>query len=382
MKKHLMALFLIICSISVVHAQAFKNKVAKAEAGINHIMDSSNAVGFSVAVVKHHKIIYTHSFGLKDIEKNIPLTDNSIFRIASISKSFTATSIMQLVEAGKLSLDDDFSKLVGFQVRNPKYPNTVITLRMIMSHTSSVNDSQGYFSLDVIDPSKNKDFAKCYTDYEPGKGYAYCNLNFNMTGAVIEKITGQRFDLYVKQHILDPLGLYGGYCVDSLYKSRFDKLYEFNKDSNKFIAATAAYNPRSEEIKNHILGVTTPIFSPTGGMKISATDLAKYMIMHSQKGKYKSVRIISENSAIQMQTKLSDEEGYGLALETTEKLIPGEVMCGHTGSAYGLYSAMFFNAQKEFGIVVICNGVGSTYDSGFNNVIKTAVNKLYEAFIK
>ena len=382
MKKHLMALFLIICSISVVHAQAFKNKVAKAEAGINHIMDSSNAVGFSVAVVKHHKIIYTHSFGLKDIEKNIPLTDNSIFRIASISKSFTATSIMQLVEAGKLSLDDDFSKLVGFQVRNPKYPNTVITLRMIMSHTSSVNDSQGYFSLDVIDPSKNKDFAKCYTDYEPGKGYAYCNLNFNMTGAVIEKITGQRFDLYVKQHILDPLGLYGGYCVDSLDKSRFATLYEFNKDSNKFIAATAAYNPRSEEIKNHILGVTTPIFSPTGGMKISATDLAKYMIMHSQKGKYKSVRIISENSAIQMQTKLSDEEGYGLALETTEKLIPGEVMCGHTGSAYGLYSAMFFNAQKEFGIVVICNGDGSTYDSGFNNVIKTAVNKLYEAFIK
>ena len=289
---------------------------------------------------------------------------------------------MQLVEAGKLSLDDDFSKLVGFQVRNPKYPNTVITLRMIMSHTSSVNDSQGYFSLDVIDPSKNKDFAKCYTDYEPGKGYAYCNLNFNMTGAVIEKITGQRFDLYVKQHILDPLGLYGGYCVDSLDKSRFATLYEFNKDSNKFIAATAAYNPRSEEIKNHILGVTTPIFSPTGGMKISATDLAKYMIMHSQKGKYKSVRIISENSAIQMQTKLSDEEGYGLALETTEKLIPGEVMCGHTGSAYGLYSAMFFNAQKEFGILVICNGVGSTYDSGFNNVIKTAVNKLYEAFIK
>ena len=377
-----MALFLIICSISVVHAQAFKNKVAKAEAGINHIMDSGNVVGFSVAVVKHHKIIYTHSFGLKDIEKNIPLTDNSIFRIASISKSFTATSIMQLVEAGKLSLDDDFSKLVGFQVRNPKFPNTTITLRMIMSHTSSVNDSQGYFSLDAIDPSKNKEYAKCYNDYEPGKGYAYCNLNFNMTGAVIEKITGQRFDLYVKQHILDPLGLYGGYCVDSLDKSRFATLYEFNKDSNKFIAATAAYNPRSEEIKNHILGVTTPIFSPTGGMKISATDLAKYMIMHSQKGKYKSVRIISENSAIQMQTKLSDEEGYGLALETTEKLIPGEMMCGHTGSAYGLYSAMFFNAQKEFGIVVICNGVGSTYDSGFNNVIKTAVNKLYEAFIK
>ena len=382
MKKHLLVLILLVLSFGKIQAQNFKTQVAKAEAGIKEVMDSSNVVGFSVAVVKHHKIIYTHSFGLKDIEKNIPLTDNSIFRIASISKSFTATSIMQLVEAGKLSLDDDFSKLVGFQVRNPKFPNTVITLRMIMSHTSSVNDSQGYFSLDVIDPAKNKDFAKCYNDYEPGKGYAYCNLNFNMTGAVIEKTAGERFDLYVKHHILDPLGLYGGYCVDSLDKSRFATLYEYNTDSLKLIAATAAYNPRSEEIKNHVLGVTTPIFSPTGGMKISATDLAKYMIMHSQKGKYKGVRIISENSATQMQTKLSDEEGYGLALETTEKLIPGEVMCGHTGSAYGLYSAMFFNAQKDFGIVVISNGIGNTYDSGFNYVIKAAVNKLYDAFIK
>jgi alcohol dehydrogenase YqhD (iron-dependent ADH family) len=83
-----------------------------------------------------------------------------------------------------------------------------------------------------------------------------------------------------------------------------------------------------------------------------------------------------------MQTKLSDDENYGLALETTNKLIPGETMCGHTGSAYGLYSAMFFNVKKKFGIVVICNGCGSTYDSGFNTVIKKAVNNLYDAFIK
>jgi CubicO group peptidase (beta-lactamase class C family) len=382
MKKHLLVLFLFISILDNVYAQSFEDQKAKAAAGIQQIIDSSNVVGFSVAMVKDNKIIYTQSFGLKNIEKNIPLTNDAIFRIASISKSFTATSIMQLVEAGKLTLDDDFSKLVGFQVRNPKYPNTIITLRMVMSHTSSVNDSQGYFSFDVIDPSKNKDYAKCYNDYEPGKGYAYCNLNFNMTGAVIERVTGERFDQYVKHHILDPLGLYGGYCVDSLDKSKFATLYEFNKDSLQFIAANAAYNPRSEEIKNHQLGVTTPIFSPTGGMKISATDLAKYMIMHSRKGKYKGGRIISRNSAIQMQTKLSDDEGYGLALENTEKLIPGEMMCGHTGSAYGLYSAMFFNAEKKFGIVVICNGSEVQYDSGFNIVIKNAVNILYNAFVR
>jgi CubicO group peptidase (beta-lactamase class C family) len=353
-----------------------------AVSGIQQIMKDNNAVGFSVAVVKNNKIIYTQSFGKKNIEQGLPLTDNTLFRIASISKSFTATSIMQLVEAKKISLDDDFGDLIGFKVRNPKYPDTKITLRMVLSHTSSINDSQGYFTLDVINPNKNADWAKSYNDYEPGKGYAYCNLNFNMTGAVLEKVSGERFDQYVKHHILDPLGLYGGYCVDSLDKSRFATLYEFNKETNKFVAADSAYNPRSEAIKNHIMGVTTPIFSPTGGMKISATDLAKYMIMHSRHGKYDGGRIISKKSSIEMQTKLSDDEGYGLALETTDKLIPGETMCGHTGSAYGLYSGMFFNVKKKFGIVVICNGVQQNFDSGFNSVIKSAINTLYNSFIK
>ncbi len=85
----------------------------KAEAGIRDIMQQSKVMGLSVAVVKKGKIIYTHSFGLKDIESNTPLTDDCLFRIASISKSFSATSIMQLAEAKKLSLEDDISNLVG-----------------------------------------------------------------------------------------------------------------------------------------------------------------------------------------------------------------------------------------------------------------------------
>lgn len=182
-------------------------QVEKAEAEIQDIMKQLNVVGLSVAVVKKSDIIYTHSFGLKDIEKNIPLADKNIFRIASISKSFSATSVMQLVEAKKLSLDDDFSNLIGFRVRNPRYPEKVITLKMVMSHTSSLNDSQGYFNLDVINPEKNPAWAKCYNDYVPGGKYQYCNLNYNMVGTVIEKLSGERFDSYVKHHILDPLGL-------------------------------------------------------------------------------------------------------------------------------------------------------------------------------
>jgi CubicO group peptidase (beta-lactamase class C family) len=354
---------------------------AKAEAEIKEIMKELDVVGLSVAVVKKGKIIYNHSFGLKDIAANTPLSNDHIFRIASISKSFSATSIMQLVEAGKLSLDDDFSKLVGFTVRHPKFPQTAITLRMVLSHTASINDSQGYFTLDVIDPAKNADYAKCYNDYEPGTKYQYCNLDYNMTGTVIERISGERFDNYVRNHVLKPLKLYGGYCVDSLDTTLFATLYDY--DSTKNLAPSpGAYNPRREEIQNYVMGYSTPIFSPTGGMKISAADLARYMTMHMQRGKYNGARIISKKSSRIMQTTVAEKEGYALALMHTDKLIPGKMLTGHTGSAYGLYSAMFFNAKEKFGIVVITNGCNPVYENGYNLVIKRTVNSLYESLIK
>jgi len=353
----------------------------KAEAGIRDIMEQSEVVGLSVAVVKHNVIIYTHSFGLKDVESNQPLTDDCLFRIASISKSFSATCIMQLARAKKISLNDDISDLLGFRVRNPKYPETVITLRMVLSHRSGINDNQGYFTLDVINPDKNADWAKCYNDYEPGTGYMYCNLNYNMVGTIIEKISGERFDQYVKHHILDPLGLYGGYCVDSLDKSRFATIYDYDDSLKKLVPSPAAYNPRSAEIANYVMGYSTPVFSPTGGMKISATDLAKYMTMHMNYGRYKGKKIISKKSAKQMQTKLSDKEGYGMAIMTSDNLIPGKTMKGHTGSAYGLYSGMFFQPREKFGIVVITNGCKPGDTDGMNTVIRKTINCLYDNLI-
>jgi CubicO group peptidase (beta-lactamase class C family) len=361
--------------------QAFAQS-AKAEAAIQSIMQSNHVVGLSVAVVKNNKVIYNHSFGFKDVEKQLPLTNASIFRIASISKSFTTTAIMQLVAAKKIRLDQDISELVGFKVRNPAYPNTVITLKMALSHRSSINDSEGYFSLDAIDPATNPNFAKCYNAYEPDKGYMYCNLNYNLAGSILEKITGIRFDKYIQQQILDPLGLYGGYNVNALDTQLIAKIYEFNKETQGFALSPNAYAPRTEEINNYTMGRTTPIFSPTGGMKISANDLAKYMIMHSQLGKYKGGRMIPKNLSKQMQAIISEEEGYGMALETTTQLIPGKTMIGHTGSAYGLYSIMFFEPKEKIGFVVISNGCDTKTINGFNAVLHQTVNSLYDHLIR
>ena len=113
----------------------------------------------------------------------------------------------------------------------------------------------------------------------------------------------------------------------------------------------------------------------------SAPDLAQYMIMHMKQGRHKGKKIMSKESALQMQTKLSEKEGYGLAIGTTERLIPGKKLKGHTGSAYGLYSAMYFHPKEKFGIVVISNGCNPAYSEGFNTVIRTTVNCLYDNLI-
>lgn len=344
-------------------------------------MKEYKAVGLSVAVVKQNEIVYSHAFGKKDLEKNKKLKEKDIFRIASISKSFTATAIMQLVEAGKLNLEDDISNLIGFSIRNPKFPDKIITLKMILSHTSSINDSQGYFTLDAIHPQKNPKASECYSDNEPGSTYAYCNLNYNMAGTVLERTSGERFDQYIVGHILKPLQLYGGYCVDSLDASLLTPLYEYDSAQQKFTVAENAYNPRREEIGKYVAGYSTPIFSPTGGMKISARHLATYMMMHMNLGAYSNGRMISEASAKQMQSIVAASAQYGLALQTTDNYIPGKTLKGHTGSAYGLYSSMFFSPEEKFGLVLITNGCRPEYKGEWNQFLQKAARVLYDHLI-
>ena len=381
MKKKLLYTALFSTVLLIASHQTIA-QAEKAEAAIQQLMQTTPVVGLSVAVVKDNKIIYNHSFGYKDLEQKLPLQNDHIFRIASISKSFTTTAIMQLVAKKQISLDQDVSELVGFKVRNPKFPSTVITLKMLLSHRSSINDSEGYFSLDAIDPAKNPNWEKSYNAYEPNKGYMYCNLNYNLAGSILEKITGVRFDQYIQQQILDPLGLYGGYNVNTLDSNLIAKIYEYKRDSTKFTHSPSAYAPRTEEINNYTMGRSTPIFSPTGGMKISAHDLAEYMIMHSQLGKHKGKRIIPKKLSKQMQAIISEEENYGMALETSTQLIPGKTMIGHTGVAYGLYSIMFFEPKEKIGFVVISNGCDPKTINGINGVLHKTVNILFDNLIQ
>ena len=103
--------------------------------------------------------------------------------------------------------------------------------------------------------------------------------------------------------------------------------------------------------------------------------------MHMNYGRYGDVKIISKKSSKTMQRPVAQKEEYGLALARTDKLIPGQEMIGHTGSAYGLYSAMFFQPKEKFGFVVITNGCKPSYTDGFMTPLKEAINSLYAHFV-
>jgi len=380
MKKRLLA----CCLMAALLLPGCHSPEKEFEKDMEAFLAEIEAVGVTCAVVKDNQLIYHHNFGVKDLATQEPVDDATLWRIASISKSFTATSLLQQIEQGKLALTDDVSDLLGFRVRNPKYPDVPITLEMLLSHTSSINDSQGYWStIDIINPDLNPDAGRCFNDYAPGSGgYEYCNLNLNLAGTILERVSGERFDQYVVHHILQPLGLYGGYCVDSLDKTRFAHLYDWDEEKGCFKDNyDEAYAPRSEKVANYVMGHDALIFSPTGGMKISGLDLARYMTMHMNYGTTPDgVRIISEESSRNMQVPRSEPEHYGLNLWLADNYVPGITLVGHTGGAYGLRSAMFFHPEEKYGFVVICSG--AHYPEGMDdNVLEGSIPRMYKHFI-
>jgi CubicO group peptidase (beta-lactamase class C family) len=351
----------------------------QANDAISQVLDNYDYVGLAVAVVNENKLVYSNEFGCKNMETQEQISKDDLFRIASISKTFTSTAIMQLYEQGKFNLDDDISDALGYSVRNPNFPNDKITYKMLLSHTSSLSDAEGYFNFDILKPEINPNYANAYWDYAPGEKYNYCNLGFNLLGALVEIHSGLRFDVYIRQNLLIPLGITdAGFNIDSLENSKFVKIY--TRQDSAWVESTDAYKSRAAEMENYTLGKNAVLFSPTGGMKISATNLAKWMLCRMNYGSINNVKIIDEETSKLMFTPVEPTNGtssYGLGI-TVSNMVEGFTLTGHTGSAYGLLSAMFFNPNEKFGVVMITNG--SAPKNGENKIISDIINAMYKVF--
>lgn len=349
---------------------------------INELMKESEAIGVSVIAVKGNKICYQESFGYNpdynDTTKRNPIRKNDVFRIASISKTFVATAIMQLVEKGQINLDNDINNYLSFKVRNPHYPDVPITVRMLLSHRSSITDSQyGKYrnSLDMFKQKDIIDLRPFFEEYKPGTKYKYSNYGFNLLGAIIENVTQTRFDTYIEKNILKPLRIKGSYNVSKIDSKRFVWAYSYDKQKKKYAKSPSMYKSFDKEVNDYVLGESTAIFSPCGGMKLSIRDLAKYMRMHMNYGKCRGTRILTKESEELLWKTVSNK--YGLGFMHSSYGLENVDMIGHQGGAYGIHSTMFFNPQDKYGFIVICNGCNSGH-----TLDEQIVRELYHHFIR
>lgn len=347
-------------------------------------MKQFDAVGISCAVVKGKKIVFSCSIGrnpnYSDLTLIEPLRDDGLYYWASVSKTFIGTAIMQLVEKGILTLDDDVNEHLCFPVRNPYFPDRPITVRMLLCHRSSLKKNAPYLDFDVLNSQRKENVQKIWNSYSPGTKLDYSNLGFVILGAVIETASGLRLDDYIDKNILSPIGLYGGYDVSRLDSCRFVKSLRYDSKRGLYVKCLDTYR-YPNNLKDYRLGISTPLLRPAGGMIMSVQDLARYMMMHINKGKMPlGSRIISKKSEEQMRER-QFKSAHGLSMVHFKGYIQDKDLVGMTGGAKGMHSVMMFSPEDKYGFVIISNGY-KTDKSRREGMLKLIMRELYTTIIK
>lgn len=356
-----------------------ENEFKNLETEIQETVDKLNVVGLSISVIENNKNSYSQGFGYADIDKNIKTDTNTIYRIASISKSITASAIMKLYEEGKFKLDDDINDyLNGFEVRNPNFPDEKITFRMLLIHTSSIIDGDTYSTIYDI-----QDFG----DYKPGDQFEYSNYGYNLLATLIEQISNQDFEDFVQENIFKPLNMKASFNPNKFEDvDNIAVLYGIDEDGNYY----ERLNDKKRIEDNIVISSTVrdkdgkiPLgnafkYSPMGGLRTSPNELAKFMIMLSNKGLYNGTRVLKKDTVELMEQIHWYGDALnglykckGLGLHITDDLIEGSRLIGHTGEAYGLLSNMFYDENRKFGYIMMLNGNNYKFgDDGFTKVEK------------
>ncbi len=331
------------------------------EAFIDGVMASQlrslHVAGATIAVVKDGELFIAKGYGYEDAEKKVPVDpERTLFRPASVSKLFTWTAVMQLVEQGKLDLDADVNTyLTDFKIPDT-YPEP-ITIRNLLTHTAGFEDGGlGYLFEKSPDASipLGRFLAKHMparvhpptTDFTSGTGVAYSNWGAALAGHIVATLSGLPFDEYMERQILEPLGM---------------RRSTFSEPLPRELAArmSGAYTFEGGAFKRHGLEYTHN-FGPAGSLSATATDMAKFMVAHLQNGAVGEARILREETARLMHTRaLSPHPAMnGMCLGYFETWINGRRIIGHGGDTVYFHSVLMLLPEANVGLFVSYNSAG------------------------
>ena len=365
---------------------------------INTIASNHDMMGGALVVFCGNDILENIAFGKSDYARNMDVSVQTKFRIASISKTITAIAIMQLVDQKLLNLDADIGDILGYKVRNPNYPDAPITARMLLSHTSSLTDGATYSTFlsatvgnnpipnlkELLVPGGTYYVDSQFNNKKPGQYFTYANVNYVILGTLLEKVTNTRFDMYCRQHILLPLGLDASFNVNDL--SDLNELAVlYRKQNGVWTPQTDNFQgiqPVFDNVIHYVPGTNGGRFGPQGGLRCSAQDLAAIFLC-LMNGRKDGASILSEtarNAMLAETWAFNGDNGdnynglfrsWGLGIHRITSTPNNDValpkstqMFGHAGDAYGLVSNAYFDTTRHVGFVFITNGVGSGYNNG------------------
>ncbi|MEJ7776662.1 MAG: serine hydrolase domain-containing protein [Sphingomicrobium sp.] len=334
--------------------------------------------------------------GLADPRSGRALTPDDPARVASITKLAVAIGVMRLVEQSRLDLDSDVSTRLGWRLRNPAFPDRPITLRMLLSHTSSVRDGIDYWAIPLgASIERAMDDPKTWDDSHPPGGYfTYSNLNFPIIASLVERVTGNRFDRWMRSQLLEPMKLdaclnWSG-CSDSAV-ARAVVLMQDGKAVRDDLGGkppdcfAVAAEDGSCDLSRWRAGENGALFSPQGGLRISARGLARIGRMLLNGGTIDGVRILSPQSVEILLAPVWRFDGsngntddgfycsYGLATQQIPTSIPGckddpagdgIARVGHAGDAYGLRSGLWIDRARGTGVAYFVTGLSESPPRG------------------
>lgn len=356
------------------------------EAKIPEFMQEAKIPGLSIAVVKEGEIIYAEGFGARDPAGNLPATPDTLYGIGSCTKSFVALAIIQLMEQGKLSLDDPASNYIPLKLGLPGKP---ITIHHLLTHssgvpslaTSSVALYRGIGIDTGIPWGSVRDFYRLVNGgqdeiaAEPGRRFFYHNAAYRMLGHIIQELSGMPFHRYITERIIRPLGMERTTLSRAEFEADPDRITPHWKKPDGTVTPTPFPYPNVDD---------NPEFSfiaAAGGIISSVRELTRYLTASMNGGRYGDARLASPESTERMQTGYIERAPlhygpymYGYGWGITEDF-HGHKMVSHGGSILVSTAHLAFIPDLKVGVAIGANSAGNFYSTICEGIFATLMGK-------
>ncbi|MAJ43110.1 MAG: hypothetical protein CMF96_00010 [Candidatus Marinimicrobia bacterium] len=370
---------------------------------IQSTIETHQIPGLSISIVKDQYIIWEKQFGYANINDEIQVDENTMFILSSISKTITVTALMQLYEQNMFELDDDINNYLPFDVIHPTYPNTQITFKMLLSHTSGIKDnwnimtyynsdsplSLNYYLEQYLTPegsfyNSNLNF----TNSNPGTNHTYTNNGAALIGLLVEEISNQSFSNYCNENIFEPLSMENTFWylseINNLNQVALPYQLTGGNGDSCFIIGCGIYDQNnpcfcdSECIYyddccsdyNEICGEDGTGSDPenlteyenygysdypSGQLRTSSNNLAKFMGAYMNGGTYNGVNILNSQTIELIKTIHYPTINSMQGLMWYYKNQNGRILFGHNGGDLGSLTEMFISFSDTIGIVLLSN---------------------------